>query len=145
MSPRATIDRPSAHPSSPSRRGPSPRLLLAVVAVLAVVGLVRLVPTERFVPRITYVNRSPYDFHVEVASSRTDGWMDAGEAFRATRSDAEEIYDLGGTWWFRFSAQGRTSRPFPLSRDRLERSNWTVAVPDAAVRDLESRGVPVQP
>lgn len=145
MSPRATLDRPSAQPTSPARSGTARRAVLVVAAVAAVFVLVGLVPTETFVPRITYENRSPYDLHVEVATSRHGGWMDAGEAFRATRTNAQEIYDLGDTWWFRYSAQGHTSRAYEISRVRLVRSRWTVPVPASVARGLRTAGVPVQP
>ncbi len=145
MSPPTAVDRPSAHPASPARRGVPVRMLLGVAAVVLVLAAVSVVPSDSFVSRITYVNRSPYDFHVDVATSATGGWMDAGEAFRSTRSDAEQVYDIGDTWWFRYSAQGRTSRPFRLTRPQLERARWTVTVPDAVEREFQARSVPVQP
>lgn len=145
MSPPTAVDRPSTHPASPARRGVPTRALLVVAAVVLVLAAVSLVPTERFVSRITYANSSPYDFHVDVATTPTGGWMDAGEAFRSTHSDAEQIYDIGDAWWFRYSAQGRTSRPYRLTRDQLERSGWTVTVPESVARDFEARSVPVQP
>lgn len=145
MSPPTAVDRPSAQPASPARRGVPTQALLVIASMVVVFALVTLVPSDSFVSRITYVNRSPYDLHVEVATSRDGGWMDAGEAMRSNRTDAGEIFDLGDTWWFRYSAQGRDSRAFRVSRADLERSNWTVRIPDAVARDFQTRAVPVQP
>lgn len=145
MSPPTAVDRPSAHPASPARRGVSTRVLLVIAAAVVVLALVSLVPSDSFVSRITYENRSAYDFHVEVATSRDGGWMDAGEAVRSTRTETGEVFDIGDTWWFRYSAQGRSSRPIAISRSQLERSNWTVRIPDSVARDFQTRGVPVQP
>jgi hypothetical protein len=145
MSPRATLDRPAAQPESPARTGAALRVILVAAAIAAVLTLVSLVPTPSFVSRITYENRSPYDLDVEVATSPHGAWMSTGEATRSSRTDAEQVFDLGDRWWFRYSAQGRSSRPFELTRTQLERSGWTVVVPTVVARDFETRGVPPQP
>ncbi|MGZ4795185.1 MAG: hypothetical protein ACXVLO_02875 [Acidimicrobiia bacterium] len=145
MSPPTAVRRPPAGSASSKVRR-SPALLMSVVALGAGLLLVaQLLHPHAFVPRITYENSTAYTVDVDVATSPRAGWMPAGIALDHSRSDAQEVYDLGDTWLFRFSAQGVTSDVVRMTRSELERANWHVTIPAAFGDGLRSRGIPAQP
>ena len=58
---------------------------------------------------------------------------------------AEEIYDIGDTWVFRFSAQGETSGEVAFNRKQLERNGWRLEIPASIGDELRQKGAPAPP
>lgn len=124
--------------------------IAAVLAGLVLLGLVlgplsTLFERPSIVPRITFINPSEYDLAIEATDDGRDGWVSVGTARRKSTTIQEEIIDQGDVWIFRFAAQGQDAGDFEISRDDLERSNWTVRIPDTIAEELRAQGAPPSP
>ncbi|MGH8983357.1 MAG: hypothetical protein ACRDY6_05715 [Acidimicrobiia bacterium] len=92
-----------------------------------------------FIDRVTIVNDTAFDVNVDVAGS--DGrvlgleYVTAGET-----TVVRDVIDQGGTWEFRFSYGGTDAGTLLRNRSALERSNWTVEVPQEVEDRLETAG-----
>jgi hypothetical protein len=138
------------HAPQPARRRPRfiPDLLKAiglVVAAVAFADRIQVMEQPGFVPRLRIVNPTAYDLDVDVTTKSHDGWMPVWVARRDTTTVAEEIYDIGETWVFRFSAQGETSTEVALDRQQLERNGWRLEIPASIGDELRDRGAPAPP
>jgi hypothetical protein len=118
-----------------------------VVAVAAVVLTFAIAPhlrTGRFVGAVHVQNSSEFDVDVDTASSPSDGWMGVGTAINKHTLNAEQVYDVGGVWYFRFSTP-EASAEVRTTRAQLEQDDWTVKVPADFVTHLRDINAPPSP
>jgi hypothetical protein len=144
VNPPAAVQRPSAGPTSPQLRSRRTPLLLAVLAIAGTLLVSQLLASPHFVPRITFENPTRYDLAVEVSNGH-DGWLPLGSMDARRATDVGEVYDVGDPWNVRVFTQSRSVGHFRVTRDRLERSNWHVAIPRGIGDKLEAAGVAPQP
>lgn len=116
----------------------------AAVGVAAGLGPV-LLRGPAFVERVSFVNRGPYDIHVEVSGGERSGWMIVTTADKESTSFGFEIIDQGDIWVFRFRAQGREGGELRTSRAELQQAGWTVEIPEAVTARLRDAGAPPTP
>jgi hypothetical protein len=115
--------------------------VLAIAAAVAVfVAVTCLSERPRFVARLQVVNLTAFDLDVEATTADHDGWMSVAIARRASTTTAEEIYDIGDSWVFRFHAQGKTSSDVAVSRQELADSGWVFTVPSSVADELVANG-----
>lgn len=117
--------------------------LVAVVVLFA--ELIQVMEQPEFVSRLRIVNPTVYDLDIEVTTRSHDGWMPVWIAKRDATTVAEEIYDIGDAWVFRFSAQGETSGEVVLNRKQLERNGWRLEIPASIGDELRHKGAPAPP
>lgn len=134
------------------RRSPSPlrriRAADAVVGIAVAAALVvagQLGAPHRFVSRLTFDNPTSYDLTVDVAAPGGGGWMAVAIARRSGATVAEQVYDIGDDWVFRFAGQGRDAGERRFTRAQLERAHWHVAVPSVVGDMLRAQGAPPPP
>ena len=132
-----------------SRMDQQRRLRLVAVAVVAAGMIASLGPLllrgPSFVEKVSFVNRGPYDLHVEVSDDGQDRWMGVTTADAASTTVALEVIDQGPIWVFRFSAQGRDGGQLRISRADLEQADWTMEIPDSIAERLRRAGAPPTP
>ena len=146
MSPPTTLRPPSGAHLRPWLRIIRPmHALLFVVVIGALVGLRPVLAKPHFVPHIAFENPTVYDLAIEVTDGGHEGWMAIVTAKRAGATVAQEIYDVGAVWIFRFTSQGETGSELRVARADLERNDWHVAIPAAVGEELRSKGAPVPP
>ena len=123
------------------------KLWLIGAALLVAVALLgpRLVRGPAFVERVSVVNPSPYDIHVEVSGDGRTGWMSLTTVGRASTGAALDVVDQGAVWRFRFEAQGRRGGELQVSRADLRQAGWSIEVPEAVVTRLRDAGAPPSP
>jgi hypothetical protein len=116
------------------------------VAVAALfVSVTQLLAPPRFISRINFENPTAYDLHIEVTDAKRDGWMPVGTARRDGTTIAEEIYDIGDVWLFRFGGQGEHGGELPLTRTQLKQDKWRVQIPAGVGDQLRERGASPPP
>ena len=130
---------------SRSRRLRPGRSLSAVASTAALLLVIQMMQEPRNVTRIHIVNPTAYDLAVEVTDAGHDGWMPVWTAKRDATTVAEEIYDIGDTWIFRFSAQGKTTGELRVERSALERTGWRLTIPTRFGDALRDQGAPPPP
>ncbi len=146
MTPPAAVKRPPAGaPTRSERMAPAPIAIGVTLVAAALLAVMVLIPSPRFVHRITFENGTPYHLDVGVTDAGHDGWMGIGTAERGQRTDLDEVFDIGDTWVFRYSAQGHKSRTFTLTRSELEARDWRITVPDTVGTEFRAGNVTVQP
>ena len=120
-----------------------------IAAAVAAAGLAAwfgpiLLRGPAFVERITFVNRGPYDIHVEASGDRKT-WTSVTTADRDSTSVGLQVIDQGPIWIFRFTAQGRDGGEVSTTRDDLRRARWTIEIPEAVTNRLRDAGAPPTP
>ncbi len=142
-----TAVRPAGRPTT--RPGTAKGVAAAVVIVAAVaivfIGLSRLLASPPFVDRLTFVNPTEYDLHVEVTDARREGWLAVGTVRKNQTTTMEDTIDQGEVWTFRFAAQGQDGGELRISRMQLERDRWTVHIPAQIGATLREKGAPATP
>jgi hypothetical protein len=115
------------------------------VGLLATVLLVSqlMLRGPSLVDRLTFVNASDYDIHVEVSGGH--GWLPLGVAASHCSTTFQEVVDQGEQWTIRFRAQGVSGGQVTVSRDDLAGSSWSFHVPDAVATMVEEAGAPPPP
>ena len=91
------------------------------------------------VDRLTVVNRTPFDVHVDVTDASRESWLILGIARHESSTVKEQVTDMGDVWVIRFHHAGRTVGELTLDREELIREEWRVVVPSAVedrMRDL---------
>ena len=116
---------------------------LAAAALAAGLGPI-LLRGPAFVERITFVNRGPYDIHVEASGDR-ETWTSVTTADRDSTSVGLKVIDQGPIWIFRFTAQGRDGGEVRTTRDELRRASWTIEIPEAVTDRLRDAGASPTP
>jgi hypothetical protein len=104
-----------------------------------------LLDSPRFIPQVRFENPTAYDLEIDVATAQHDGWMPVGTARRNGTTIAQEIFDIGDVWIFRFAAQGEIASELRISRAALERNQWRVPIPAVVGRQLQDKGAPLPP
>ncbi|MGH9154990.1 MAG: hypothetical protein ACRD1K_03885 [Acidimicrobiales bacterium] len=119
--------------------------MIAVAIVATLIPLSRRFDQPHFVDRITFRNPTAYDLRIEVSGAGADGWQALGTARRNETTLAEQVYDIGDVWLFRFSAQGAEGGEVRLTRSQLSRDRWRIVIPDRVDEQLRARGAPPPP
>lgn len=92
-----------------------------------------------FVDEVAVVNDTEYSANIDVTSETRDGWLLLTSVEPHSTTIVKEIIDQGETWIFRFDYIGKYEQEVDFSRRELERSNWTIDVPQSfeqRLRDL---------
>ena len=122
-----------------------PAVAGVVAAALAVVLGPLLLRGPQFVERISVVNPSPYDIHVEVTGQDRDGWLSVTTADHGSTGVGREVADQGPVWIFRFLAQGRDCGELRITRRDLAQASWSFEVPAEAIDRIRDAGAPPTP
>jgi hypothetical protein len=115
-------------------------LICGLVVLAAASGL----RDPAHVDRVTVVNPHPWYVNVAVTDPDHGGWYEIGALGRESRQSYLEVVDQGREWTFRFSYAGQQA-DLRVSRDRLERDEWRVTVPDQLALDLRTARVAESP
>lgn len=125
------------------------RWLLVVLAVCAtaavVIGGARLSPGPAFVDKISVVNSSEFDIHVEASGGDGQGWVSVATADRASTTVAAQVLDQGTLWIFRFRAQGLQGGELRVTGSDLKRAGWSLQIPDSVIENLRQQGATPSP
>ena len=92
-----------------------------------------------FVDGVTIVNDTEYSANIDVTGKTGDGWLLLTSMDPQSTTTVEEVIDQGDVWIFRFDYIGKYDEEVELSRRELERSDWTIEVPQSfeqRLRDL---------
>ena len=126
-------------PSLMTRARPAPakrstKIVVSAFGVIALlglfVGLSRLVEGPDFVDRIKVDNPTPFELDTTITSGTHDGWTAIAPSEARTTTTVDDVVDQGSTWIFRFSRAGVNAGEVRVSRSDLERSGWTVRIPE---------------
>jgi len=121
-------------------------LAAAVISAGLAVGLgSALLGGPAFVERVSVVNASPYDIHVEVTGEARDGWLSVTTVDHGATGLGLEVIDQGPIWIFRFTAQGRDGGELRILRRDLQQAGWSIEVPDAVIDRLRQAGASPTP
>jgi hypothetical protein len=110
--------------------------------VLALVWLTACSAPPPTVDRITIVNRTAYDFNVEVARPDGGGWLPVTIAEARSEDVAEDVIDQGRLWMFRFLHWGDPVSELSLTRADLVEGRWRVEVPEEVEERLRQLARP---
>ena len=117
----------------------------AGAALLAVVVVTNIVFDDpAFVDRISLENRSDYDVGIEVAGD-DERWLPLGVAIQRCTTSFDLVIDQGPNWRIQFQAQGTPGGRVTVTREDLERTNWTFQIPSSVEAELKSRHAPLPP
>lgn len=140
--PTAVRPSPPEQAGSPLGRLRPAHLAVAVAVVALLVAFTRLLEQPSFVERISFENPTVYDLSVEVSDAGRAAWSPIVTAGRTGTVTAEQVYDVGGVWVFRFSAQGREGGELRLTRAQLEADGWKVRIPERIGTQLQAVAAP---
>lgn len=135
-------------PNPPATRRVSVVFRLLAVALLGAATLVAtssLFETPRFIDRLTLDNPTRFDLDVDVRGDGDDGWMAVWTATRLGQTNAEQVFDVGDDWIFRFRAQGATTPEHRVTRQELQADGWRLEIPAGVANSLESQGAAPPP
>ena len=98
-----------------------------------------------FVDEVAIVNDTEYSANIDVTGTTGDGWLLLTSVEPQSTATVEEVIDQGEVWIFRFDYVGKYDQEVEISRRELERSDWTIEVPQSFeqhLRDLNYRPPP---
>jgi hypothetical protein len=146
MSPPTAV-RPSrsAQAGSLLRRIRPLELVIAVLILAMIVPLSRIAFQPNYIKSISFENPSAYDLNVEVSDAGRTGWMAVATARRNGTTVAQDIYDIGSDWVFRFTAQGQAGGEVRVTRSDLAGDGWHLRIPEGIGAQLQAKGAPEQP
>lgn len=130
-------------PRSAPPRSRGDRVVAVVAAVAAVALLSLVIPALRLPPYVDSVTVSnPHVWHAEVDVGRPDGsrWIGLGHVGRENTVTFRSVIDAGDEWTFRFAYGGTEQGQLVVSRAELERSKWTVTIPDTFAARMRAAG-----
>jgi hypothetical protein len=119
-------------------------IIIVAIAAVVVVGLVALDEPDR-VGRLTVSNPTEFDVAVDISSSETGPWLPVALVDPGMTRGYDQVLDQGGTWVFRYRAQGRDGGVVTIARSDLAAAGWTIGVPDVVVQRLRAAGAPPSP
>jgi hypothetical protein len=93
-----------------------------------------------FVDEVAVVNDTEYSANIDVTGKIQNGWLLLTSMEPHSKTTVKEVIDQGETWIFRFDYIGKYKEEVEISRRELERSNWTIEVPQSfeqRLRDLK--------
>ncbi len=131
-------------PTSSRRRIQPAWVILGVVALLGLVIVSRLVPDPSTVDRVTIRNPTEYDLDVD-AGTAGDGWTPVGIAIARSDTTIKDVIDVGDSWTFRFTGQGRDGGQVPVTREQLAANDWNFDVPASVGDRIRATGAPPSP
>jgi hypothetical protein len=105
----------------------------------------RLIEGPSHVDRLSFINPTVYDLHVDATDGARQGWVPLGTARRGETTAVEEVLDQGDAWIFRFSGQGEQGGELRLRREQLEGDGWKVVIPERTGAELQAKGAPPSP
>ena len=114
--------------------------LIAVLIVAMVLPLSRIAFQPSFIEGIAFENPNVYDLTIQVNDGGT-GWMAVTTARRNSTTIAQEVYDIGDVWAFRFTAQGEEGGQLRLTRSELAGDGWHLVIPEGVGAQLRAKGV----
>lgn len=130
-------------PRSAPSRSQGDLVVTVVAAVVAAALFAVVIPTLRLPPFVDSVTVSnPQVWHVEVEVGRPDGsrWIGLGHVGREKTVTFRSVIDTGDEWAFRFAYGGNEQGQLVISRAELERSKWTVTIPDTFAERMRAAG-----
>jgi hypothetical protein len=110
-----------------------------VLALLVLVACAGPAPT---VDRVTIMNSTDYDIHVDVTGSGTDGWLPLAIVEHGSEKTVHEVIDQGARWTFRFLHEGDRVGEISVARSELEGDGWRVEIPAEIGEQLSDLGTP---
>jgi hypothetical protein len=146
MSPPTAI-----RPSRPQQAGSLLRrirpldALIAVLIVSMVVPLSRVAFQPNYIESIAFENPNVYDLKIEVSDAGRTGWMAVTTARRKSTTVAQDVYDIGDEWVFRFTAQGQEGGEVRVTRSDLAGAGWHLRVPEQVGVHLHANSAPEPP
>jgi hypothetical protein len=141
----------AVHPSRPQQAGSLLRRIRPLDALIAALVMAMILPLSRialqpnYIETISFENPNVYDLGVEVSDAGRTGWMAVTTARRNTATIAEDVYDIGDVWVFRFTAQGKEGGELRLTRSDLAGDGWRLRIPEQVGAQLHAKGAPEQP
>jgi hypothetical protein len=111
---------------------------LAVPIVL--LGLAASCETSEAIDRLTVVNRTEFDFEVQVSDAKKESWQILGGAEHESSTVNELIADEGPIWVFQFRYGGELIDELTVKRADLERNRWRVEVPSRIAERMRRLG-----
>jgi hypothetical protein len=114
----------------------------AMIALLMISALAsaQLVRGPRFVDHVRVKNPSDLLIDVDVTGKDRDGWLAIAIARPTEMATTKDVVDQGEVWIFRFQSAEHDGGELRVSRDDLERSRWTIAIPAAVIDQLRRAG-----
>ncbi|MDQ3985511.1 MAG: hypothetical protein M3280_03330 [Actinomycetota bacterium] len=112
--------------------------------VAACVFLAAACSDVSFVDEVTIVNDTEYPADVEVTGRARDRWLGLTVVTQRSTATVDGVIDQGEMWIFRFHYTGRYEE-LEISRNELERNDWTIEVPQSFEQRLRDLGVPPPP
>jgi hypothetical protein len=119
-------------------------LIVGAVAIVLTLAVLPALRVGSFVHEVRIANPSEFDVKVDAASAPNDGWMAVGTARNHDTTAVQEVYDLGGDWYFRFSTPYGTAETH-VSRSQLDQAGWAIEVPPSFVEQLRHAGAHANP
>ncbi len=138
MSPVAT----RSSPAPLRNRGIVATVLITVLA--AALALLVVVPATRspaFVDRITVVNPHPWSVEVAVAGEEGGAELPIASVGRERSHTVHDVLDQGRSWSFTFAYGGVDGGQLVISRSELERTGWTITVPEGFAARMRMAGM----
>ena len=132
-------------PMDEARRRRNLVALLVGATAVVTFGGPHLLRGPTYVDRVSVVNRSEYDVHVDVRGGDGGGWMSLTTADGGATTAAQDVIDQGASWVFRFRSQGRQGGELRLGRTDLVQAGWTIEMPEAVLERLRQQGAPPTP
>jgi hypothetical protein len=93
-----------------------------------------------FVDEVAVVNDTEYSADIDVTGKAGDGWLLLTSLEPHSTKTVKGVIDQGETWIFRFDYIGQYEKEVEISRRELERSNWTIEVPQSFEQRLRDLG-----
>lgn len=129
-------------PRSSSRARPTIGLcVVAAVAIGLLLVCVSLLRLPKLVPRLTVVNPTVYQVHLDLSDTRRSGHLDLGVVERESTKVLEETIDQGPTWVFSLSYGGVRAGEVVIARSELETYGWKITIPPEVAERLHDAGV----
>jgi hypothetical protein len=98
-----------------------------------------------FVDEVTVVNDTEYSANIDVTGESRDGWLLLTSLDPHSTTTVKEVIDQDETWIVRFDYIGKYEEEVEISRRELERSNWTIEVPQSFEQRLRDLNVSPPP
>jgi hypothetical protein len=146
MSPPTAI-----RPSRPQQAGSLLRRIRPLDALIAVLIVAMVLPLSRiafqpsYIQSIAFENPNVYDLKIEVSDTGRTGWMAVTTARRNSTTVAQDVYDMGNVWVFRFTAQGQDGGEVRVTRSELAGDGWHLRVPEQVGVQLHAKSAPEPP
>ena len=119
--------------------------LIAILIVAMVLPLSRIAFQPTYIESIAFENPNVYDLKIEVSDAGRTGWMAVTTARRDSTTVAQDVYDIGSAWVFRFTAQGQEGGELRVTRSELAGDGWHLRIPEQVGVQLHAKSAPEPP